>query len=66
MTNSEGKMSVAELRRKRDKTQQELADVIGVSVLSYRKKEQGLVEFTLGEARKICELLDYPLADITD
>lgn len=66
MTNSEGRMTIAELRRKRDKTQQEMADLINVSLPTYRNKEKGLVEFSLNEARKICDSLNYPLADITD
>lgn len=66
MGNTEGTMTIAELRRKRDKTQQEMADLINVSLPTYRNKEKGLVEFSLSEARKICEELGYPLADILD
>lgn len=66
MNESEGKMSIAELRRKRDATQRELADLINVSEPTYRSKEKGLTEFTLGEARKICDYLNFPFSDITD
>lgn len=66
MENTEGRMSIAQLRGKRHATQRELADLIGVTEPTYRSKEKGLTEFTLGEARKICKHLNFPFADITD
>lgn len=59
-------MTVAELRRMRGKSQQEIADLLNISLVAYRDKEMGKTRFYLNEARKICEYLKFPLADIQD
>ena len=52
-------MKLYALRKdKYKKTQQELADYLGISVVSYRNKEKGKNEFTQDEMFALAKLFD--------
>lgn len=59
-------MTIAELRRLRNKSQAEMAELLGISVMAYREKELGNTRFYLDEARKICKHLNFSLEEIQD
>lgn len=52
------------LRKEQHKTQQELADKLGISITTYRNKELGKREFTISEAYEISKLLKTPIDGI--
>lgn len=52
------------LRKEQHKTQQELADKLGISIGTYRNKELGKREFTISEAYEISKLFKIPIDDI--
>jgi transcriptional regulator with XRE-family HTH domain len=49
------------LRAFHDLTQLELADILGISLTSYNKKETGKVPFTVEELKKLSEYFDVPI-----
>ncbi|NLY46818.1 MAG: helix-turn-helix transcriptional regulator [Tissierella sp.] len=42
-------------------TQQELAEILGISLTSYNKKETGKVPFTVDELKKLSEHFNVPI-----
>ena len=52
----EGKLTVAEWRRMRGFSQNEVADRLGISQNGYRKKENGETKFYVDEADKLCAM----------
>lgn len=51
-------------RNKNNYTQQYVADVIGISRVTYRKWENNEVDFSLSQLGKIGELYEIPIQDI--
>lgn len=51
-------------RVERGFSQERLADALGMPVVTYRTKENGISAFTEVEIKKICELLDKSVTDI--
>lgn len=51
-------------RNKNNYTQQYVADVIGISRVTYRKWENNEVDFSLSQLSKIAELYGMPIQDI--
>ena len=47
-------------------TQQKLADVLGISVHSYRKKESGAVKFTEKEKFELARILGFSLSQLDE
>ena len=47
-------------------TQQKLADVLGISVHSYRKKESGAVKFTEKEKFELARTLGFSLSQLDE
>lgn len=47
-------------------TQQNLADVLGISVHSYRKKESGACKFTEKEKFEIARILGFSLSQLDE
>ena len=45
-------------------TQEDMAESIGISTYSYLMKENGNLDFTLTEMKKICEILGKELSEI--
>lgn len=45
-------------------TQKDMAEALGISLKSFHEKENGLVEFTLTEAKNIVEILNSKIKDI--
>lgn len=45
-------------------TQQEVADYLGISVVSYRNKELGRVAFDQDEMFSLSKLMELPIEDI--
>ena len=58
------KQKIRKIRETLGKTQQHMADLLGVSRATYIKKEQGLVAFSIGEALKIAEFLNVDLKNV--
>ncbi len=56
--------SVKAFRESLGMKQEEFAKVIGVSTVNYSKKENGLVKFSLNEARQISEHFHRPIESI--
>lgn len=52
------------LRAKYNKSQKEIADILGLSLVGYSKKENGINSFNLDEAKKISELFGLPIESI--
>lgn len=54
------------LRAKFNLTQSDMAEILGISIVSYNQKEKGIKQFTIKEAKKISkyfnETLDYIFA----
>lgn len=51
-------------RNKNNYTQQYVADVIGISRVTYRKWENNEVDFSLSQLSKIAELYEMPIQEI--
>lgn len=54
------KITVAQARAGKKVSQDEVAKVLGLSPNGYRNKENGITEFTVNEAQKLCEYFDMP------
>ena len=52
------------LRVMRDLTQEELAKELGIHEVTYNRKEQGLSQFTLNEAKQISDFFKESIEDI--
>lgn len=48
--------TVKQARLLADKTQEEMADILGIHVQTYRKLEQNPTEITIGQAQMISEI----------
>ncbi len=51
-------------RRERGIEQRVLADLLNIHWTSYSRKERGVYEFTMGEAKKLAEYYDCTLNDL--
>lgn len=51
------KLKLKELRQKTELNQGDIAPLLGISLSTYRKWEQGVARITLENAVKICEIL---------
>lgn len=58
------KITIRQLRLMREATQQELADMLDITVQAYRDKEMGKTRFYFDEIVKICNRLDFDYAKI--
>lgn len=58
------KIDLKTARIMRHKTQQQMADFLRVSVPTYSNKESGKRQFSICDAEKICQFLNYALTDI--
>lgn len=56
-------MSVRAMRVNANMTQMQVAEALGITVLTYRRKEQGKIEFKFSEVLKMCELFGVSLED---
>jgi putative transcriptional regulator len=52
------------LRAKHDLSQEEIGELIGMTVTTYNRKENGLREFTLSEAGKLSDLFGVKIEQI--
>ena len=46
------------------KTQQELADLMGVHVQTYARMEKHPYDMTIAQAKKFCEIVGIPISDL--
>lgn len=53
------KLTLKQARRLRGKTQDNLADHLGIHVQTYRKIEENPNEATIGQAKEIAAFLEY-------
>lgn len=58
--------NVKMLRVKFNKTQQQMADIIQVSVATYIRKEQGKIKFTLIEVKVFKEYFGLTMQEVWD
>lgn len=58
------KVTIRQLRLMREVTQQELADMLGITLQAYTNKEAGKTRFYFDEIIKICNKLDFDFARI--
>lgn len=56
-------MTVKAMRVNANLTQEQVADELGISRLTYRKKEKGTHEFLFSELCKLCDLFGVELED---
>ena len=56
-------MTVRAMRVNVNMTQKQVAEKLGLTPLTYRKKEQGKVEFKFSELLVLCELFKVDLND---
>lgn len=52
------------LRKYNDKTQRDMADLLGVDVRTYINKEKGITQFKMGEMFKISQYFQKPIEEI--
>ncbi len=57
-------LSLRQARRLRDKTQEEMANLLGVHIQTYRKIEETPSIATIEQAKKISEYLEMPYDEI--
>ena len=57
-------LNLRQARRIRDKTQDEMANLLNVHVQTYRKIEENPSEATIEQAKKISEFLQVPYDEI--
>lgn len=58
----QGKLLI--LRKERGVTQQKMADLLGVTKETYRRKEKGLTDFGSSEMFKIANFFDKDIGEI--
>lgn len=56
--------SIKNFRESMNLKQEDIAKIIGVSTVNYSKKENGIVKFSLPEARLISEHFKHPIEKI--
>ena len=59
-------MTVKGMRANANLTQEAVAKELGITVVSYRRKEQGKREFKFSELLKMCKLFNVELNDFAD
>lgn len=52
------------IRASKEMTQAQFAKAVGISLTSYRLKEEGKVKFSLVEAKKIADFLNVSIEEI--
>lgn len=52
------------LRSLKDLTQQDMADLLGVTIQTYNKKENGKATFTAEEYKNMSELFEVPIVNL--
>lgn len=57
-------VTVKMLRTKLGKTQKEMADILGLTETTYRRRELNPKKFTFLEVKKMCQMADIPLENI--
>lgn len=57
-------LTLRQARRLKDKTQNEMAELLHIHVISYRKLEENPDQTTIGQAKKIAEYLGMSYDDI--
>ena len=57
-------MNVRKIREEKGIKQAEIANILGVSVPSYSKKESGEVRFSIIEAKELATYFDMPIETI--
>lgn len=56
--------SVRELRKSKGLKQEDIAKIIGTSMVNYSKKENGIVRFSLIEAKLLSDFFSLPIEEI--
>lgn len=64
MVNDKYFLEIKALRAKHNESQKECAEVIGKSILSYRKKEKGLIDFKWYEVMQLMDHWKEPLSKL--
>lgn len=59
-------MSIKAMRANANLSQEAVAKELGITVVSYRRKEQGKREFKFSELLKMCKLFNVELNDFAD
>lgn len=54
-------LTIKQIRAGLNMTQKEMADYIGISTVSYQRKESGIKNFYFWEVKKICSKANVPL-----
>lgn len=54
-------LTIKQIRVGLDMTQKEMADYIGISTVSYQRKESGIKNFCFWEVKKICSKANVSL-----
>lgn len=54
-------LTIKQIRVGLNMTQKEMADYIGISTVSYQRKESGIKNFYFWEVKKICSKANIPL-----
>ncbi|MFT9495817.1 helix-turn-helix transcriptional regulator [Anaerosolibacter sp.] len=57
-------LKIKALRMENEFTQDDISKLLGISPNTYHRKETGISEFTLSEAKKISTLFKKPIEDI--
>lgn len=60
----EGKKTVKELRARYGMSQTEVANALGISLMTYNKWEKNISEVTVSNVKKIAQLFDVTIDDI--
>lgn len=55
------KFTIRQIRLMNEKTQEEFADLLGITVIAYRNKELGVTRFYFNEVKKIAETFNVDL-----
>jgi len=56
-------MTVRAMRVNKSLTQKQVAEKLKMSPLTYRRKEQGKVDFKISEILELCKIFDVQLTD---
>lgn len=56
--------SVRQLRKNKGLKQEDIAKIIGTSMVNYSKKENGIVRFSLIEAKLLSDFFSLPIEEI--
>lgn len=55
-------LSIKQIRVGMNMTQKSMAKFLGITEVTYRKKEKGITKFTFDEVRKICNKAQVSIA----